>query len=137
MMKHFSVLAMFLLILSACAEKGGAEPGTGDFDNAAALKFKGTVPSVTSDNGAVNVQLSWTQGESVGIVPLAAKAVSTKSAGSPAYRYVVSETLPTSSFIWTDFAFMPDEQIPVHKFQAFSPYSPEAYDLVICGLTWS
>ena len=75
MKKHFCYFALFLTVLSACSEKEGPDPGA-DFDQTVALKFKGMVPSVNSDDGAVNLQLSWIQGESVGIVPLSAKAVS-------------------------------------------------------------
>ena len=135
MKKYLSLLILSVMALSACEKKEIEDSGSGEFDSMPALKFKGTVPSLTADGVATDVQLSWTQGQSVGIIPVAAKAVATKASNETVYKYVVSETATTSLFEWTDYAFVPDEQIPVHKFLAFSPYSESAYNGDEIGFT--
>ena len=122
-LKNLFWICSLLSLLASCQKEEEHQKTDEGFKAEAALKFKGTLPAVGS------LQLQWNEGQEIGIVPLAAEEVSVKSAEPmvTAVKYIAASSGSISQFSWTDKAFVPDSDIPVHRFAAFSPYSQNAF----------
>lgn len=114
---NLCLAGLALAVMAGCQEKDEPAEKENGFKSESALKFKGILPAIGS------LQLQWVSGHEIGIVPMAGDVVTVKSdVGVSAVRYTASENAPVSPFAWSDKAFVPNTDIQIHKFAAFSPY---------------
>lgn len=128
--KLLSLCLALTAVLSSCTKDPDPSSRKG-WDEAKALKLKGTINTVTG------IDLKWLEGQELAVFPINAKVVETKAAQHPV-KVLALTNGAASDFKYTDRGFMPDNSIGNHKFAAVTPYvatgNPEAVECAVPSL---